>query len=158
MDTKNQTTEKVEDKKQEEGKKETRRVSYATKASLDKYKKEVDKKVDVLNSLIVEYDKSLSSRDDNIGMLVESLNSISTRLDKMDKEINNIKSMLNNVEQSNIDVETLTAKVDGFDEDLGDLIDKVDVLFVGDSADSDDIRSKVEKLERAIYGRLHKRA
>lgn len=148
MDTKNQTTEKVEDKKQEEGKKETRRVSYATKASLDKYKKEVDKKVDVLNSLIVEYDKSLSSRDDNIGMLVESLNSISTRLDKMDKEINNI----------NIDVETLTAKVDGFDEDLGDLIDKVDVLFVGDSADSDDIRSKVEKLERAIYGRLHKRA
>ena len=130
-----------------------------TSRTLDKKgfdKKELDAFKKDIGDELMEHVALLEKFQENHQVMVDSLNQSFKRLDAIEKQVGELLKE----NQKGSDIKLLSSKVDEMEEDVGSLIDKVDVLFVGGDSDGKDadIRSKVEKLENVIYSRLHKRA
>jgi len=91
----------------------------------------------------------LEALGDDMKMVIDSLNDIVKRVDALEKKEPD--------DATSVKVDLLRTRIEDMEEDVGDLIDKVDVIFAGSGAEDTDLVSRIEKLERAIYGRLHKR-
>jgi chromosome segregation ATPase len=144
VDDKKESTKKTSSKKST-----TSSTKTVSKKEFDDLKKDFSKFTQSVDDEILSHSATLEKLNDNLNILIKSLNSLSKRFDDLEKKTNEVDLREENMALMDL----LNKRVVDCEEDLGDLIDKVDVLFVGDS--NEDLQSRLKKVEKVVFGRLH---
>jgi len=137
-------------------KKATPATKIITKISFDKLKKEFDiykKKEETdrkeMEAKLKMQAATIEKLNKNVDVTIKTLDNLGMMVSEFVKKTNEKKSV-----DYSVDFDTVKNRLEEVEDEVGNLSDKMDVFF--DAGEDDDIRSKIEKIERAVFRKLHK--
>lgn len=133
----------------------TSRASTVSKSEFEKVKKGLALLKKETNSELKSVFTKLSKNEKDMSQILTSLSDIVKRLDLIEDSLD--EEAIDKINALNVNLDQLYNRIENIEDDVGVLIDKVDVIFVGNDDESGDINSRIQRLEENLYCRLYKK-